>query len=163
MSDIFQVLADETRREILLLLLEEYRAERETRVSDMVARLGLSQPTVSKHLRVLRDAELVSVREERQNRFYTLQPAPLHEAEDFLLRFLAVGVETSISVQYLDENGQPVSGEGGLAAGAGENTGDCEKQILPAGAAKAASDIGRVAAKATKQVKEIVARFKLGS
>lgn len=89
MADIFDVIADGTRRDILQLLLERSRSgENGTSVSQIVAALGVSQPTVSKHLKVLREAELVSVREVGQHRFYSLSPAPLDVLDDWLMPFI---------------------------------------------------------------------------
>ncbi|MFJ6653714.1 ArsR/SmtB family transcription factor [Microbacterium sp. NPDC091313] len=91
MADIFDVIADRTRRDILQLLLDRAAGARGgTSVSQIVQALGVSQPTVSKHLKVLRDAELVSVREEGQHRYYSLEAAPLDEVDDWLVRFFAV-------------------------------------------------------------------------
>jgi len=90
MADIFDVIADGTRREILQLLLSRSAdGERGTSVSHIVHELGVSQPTVSKHLKVLREASLVSVREEGQHRYYSLSPAPLDEVDDWLVPFFA--------------------------------------------------------------------------
>ncbi len=92
MADIFDVIADGTRRDILQLLLDRSAAgERGTSVSHIVQQLGVSQPTVSKHLKVLRDAQLVSVREEGQHRYYSLSSAPLDEVDDWLVPFLDEG------------------------------------------------------------------------
>jgi DNA-binding transcriptional ArsR family regulator len=88
MADIFDVIADGTRRDILQLLRERGADGRGTSVSQIVAELGVSQPTVSKHLKVLRDAELVSVREEGQHRYYSLMPAPLDEVDEWLMPFM---------------------------------------------------------------------------
>lgn len=89
MADIFDVIADGTRRDILRLLLDRASAgERGTSVSHIVQELGASQPTVSKHLKVLRDAHLVSVREDGQHRYYSLSAAPLDEVDDWLVPFL---------------------------------------------------------------------------
>jgi DNA-binding transcriptional ArsR family regulator len=89
MADIFDVIADGTRRDILRLLRDRSAAgETGTSVSHIVGELGVSQPTVSKHLKVLRDAALVSVREEGQHRYYSLTPAPLDEVDDWLIPFL---------------------------------------------------------------------------
>ena len=86
MADIFDVIADGTRRDILQLLLERATGgERGTSVSQIVHALGVSQPTVSKHLKVLREAELVSVREEGQHRYYSLAVAPLDQVDDWLV------------------------------------------------------------------------------
>jgi DNA-binding transcriptional ArsR family regulator len=89
MADIFDVIADGTRRDILQLLLDRsVSGERGTSVSHIVQQLGVSQPTVSKHLKVLREAQLVSVREEGQHRYYSLSSAPLDEIDDWLIPFL---------------------------------------------------------------------------
>ena len=76
MADIFDVLADGTRRELLATLLERRirgSSNGELSVSELVERLGLSQPTVSKHLQKLREHGLVSVRTEGQHHLYRLE------------------------------------------------------------------------------------------
>ena len=91
MADIFDVLADGTRRELLIHLLRHVGTGSmpgEVSVSELVAELGISQPTVSKHLKVLRDHGLVSVREEGQHRYYRLDPVPLDEPAAWLAPFL---------------------------------------------------------------------------
>jgi DNA-binding transcriptional ArsR family regulator len=88
MADIFDVLADGTRRE-LLSRLERHGGE--VTVGTLVAELGLPQPTVSKHLARLREAGLVAVREEGQHRYYRLDRAPLGELEQWLAPFLHEG------------------------------------------------------------------------
>ncbi len=89
MTDIFDVIADGTRRDILQLLLSRStQGDAGTSVTEIVAELGISQPTVSKHLKVLRDAELVTVREDGQRRFYSLSVAPLEAVDDWLVPFL---------------------------------------------------------------------------
>src|SRR5918997_7067654 len=75
----FAVLAEPSRRDILDLLRDGERT-----VSELVERLDLSQPGVSKHLRVLRDAGLVEVRADAQRRYYRLRPEPLAEIDDWL-------------------------------------------------------------------------------
>jgi DNA-binding transcriptional ArsR family regulator len=93
MADIFDVVADPTRRTLLQVLLERYVSPEfesgEISVGDIVERLGLSQPTVSKHLKVLRDHGMVTVREVGQHRYYRLDTAPLEELEDWLIPFLS--------------------------------------------------------------------------
>lgn len=92
MADIFDVIADGTRRDILQLLRERAASgEHGTSVSYIVGELGVSQPTVSKHLKVLREAELVSVREEGQHRYYSLSTAPLDVVDDWLIPFFDDG------------------------------------------------------------------------
>ena len=75
----FEVLAEPNRRLILDLLRSEDHP-----VNDLVGALSLSQPAVSKHLRVLRDAGLVVSRVEAQQRVYSLSPQPLRELDDWL-------------------------------------------------------------------------------
>ncbi|GAA4375904.1 ArsR/SmtB family transcription factor [Agromyces bauzanensis] len=93
MADIFDVVADTTRRDILAVLLERETAAPqsagEISVSEIVSTLGLSQPTVSKHLKVLREAGLVGVREEGQHRYYHLDRGPLEVLEDWLIPFVS--------------------------------------------------------------------------
>ena len=76
---LFDVLSDASRRQILDLLLE-----RERSVTELVGSLGMSQPAVSKHLRVLRDAGLVRVRIDAQKRWYGLEAKPLVEVDMWL-------------------------------------------------------------------------------
>jgi DNA-binding transcriptional ArsR family regulator len=88
MADIFTVIADSTRREILRVLLQrDQQTEDGTSVSQIVGELSVTQPTVSKHLKVLRDVGLVTVREEGQHRFYRLNAEPLEEVDDWLMPF----------------------------------------------------------------------------
>jgi len=75
----FEVLAEPNRRRILDLLREAERP-----VGDLVAALDVSQPTVSKHLRVLRDAGMVEARSDAQRRLYRIRPEPLREVDDWL-------------------------------------------------------------------------------
>ncbi|MGH9138166.1 MAG: ArsR/SmtB family transcription factor [Acidimicrobiales bacterium] len=75
----FAVLAERTRRDILDLLRDGERP-----VGDLVGHLRLSQPAVSKHLRVLRDAGLVEVRPDAQRRLYRLRLQPLAEIDEWL-------------------------------------------------------------------------------
>jgi|SRR5688500_9208767 DNA-binding transcriptional ArsR family regulator len=82
MATTFEVVAEPSRRRILQAL---QRGERP--VGDLVDELGLAQPAVSKHLRVLRDAGLVAVRQDAQRRVYRLVPEPLVEIDDWLTPF----------------------------------------------------------------------------
>lgn len=75
----FDVLAEPNRRRILDLL-----RERERPVGDLVAELRVSQPAVSKHLRVLRDAGFVDVRREAQRRLYRVRAEPLRAVDEWL-------------------------------------------------------------------------------
>ena len=79
MSAAFDVLAEPNRRQILDLL-----RDRERPVGELVAALAVSQPAVSKHLRVLRDAGLVSARVDAQRRLYRVRAEPLREIDEWL-------------------------------------------------------------------------------
>lgn len=79
MATTFDVLAEPSRREILDLL-----RVRERSVGELVEQLSLTQPGVSKHLRVLREAGLVQVRPDAQRRWYQLRAAPLAEIDTWL-------------------------------------------------------------------------------
>jgi DNA-binding transcriptional ArsR family regulator len=78
-STTWNVIADPQRRAMLELLRDRPRS-----VNELTEALGLSQPGTSKHLRVLREAELVTVRADAQRRVYALSPAPLAELDDWL-------------------------------------------------------------------------------
>jgi DNA-binding transcriptional ArsR family regulator len=77
--DVLEVLAEPHRRRILDVLRRG-----EASVGALVEELGTSQPLVSKHLRVLRDAGLVEVRADGQRRLYRLRPDPLVELDTWL-------------------------------------------------------------------------------
>ena len=79
MSAPFTVLADLHRRQILDLLLAAERP-----VGELVDALSVSQPAVSKHLRVLRDAGLVESRVDAQRRIYRIRSGPLRELDEWL-------------------------------------------------------------------------------
>lgn len=80
-DDVFAVLADPTRRQLIELL-----HGRERSVGDLVHRVDIEQPGVSRHLRILSDAGLVRVRRDGQRRLYSLRPQPLLEAEAWVHR-----------------------------------------------------------------------------
>jgi DNA-binding transcriptional ArsR family regulator len=78
-ASTFEVIAEPNRRRILDLLRDDERP-----VGFLVDQLALSQPAVSKHLRVLRDAGLVAVRAEAQRRLYRVRTDPLRAVDDWL-------------------------------------------------------------------------------
>jgi len=134
MTDIFDVIADGTRRDILQLLLRRATDEDAgTSVTHIVTELGISQPTVSKHLKVLREAELVTVREDGQRRFYSLAVEPLEVIDDWLVPFLV----------------DPF----------GDSAPDLDAYPLPEPAAHAAEAVGRAAASAKHAVAAALKRF----
>jgi DNA-binding transcriptional ArsR family regulator len=77
-----EVLAEPNRRTILDLLRDGERP-----VGELVDRMRMSQPAVSKHLRVLRDAGLVDVRVDAQRRLYRIRPEPLEELDAWLATY----------------------------------------------------------------------------
>jgi DNA-binding transcriptional ArsR family regulator len=81
-ADAFNAVAEPRRRQILDLL-----ATRELPVNDLVELLGLAQPQVSKHLRVLREVDLVHVRDEGRQRMYRLNAEPLKPIHDWLAKY----------------------------------------------------------------------------
>jgi DNA-binding transcriptional ArsR family regulator len=83
-AETFAVVAEPGRRRILDLLLVRDRA-----VGELVDELTVSQPAVSRHLRVLRDAGLVDVRAEAQRRVYRVRPEALRAIDDWLAPYRA--------------------------------------------------------------------------
>jgi DNA-binding transcriptional ArsR family regulator len=95
----FEVLAEPNRRRILDLLRDDERP-----VGDLVAALAVSQPAVSKHLRVLREAGLVQVRGDAQRRLYRVDPGPLREIDEWLAPYRAQWVQSLDALErHLDE------------------------------------------------------------
>ena len=136
MTDIFDVIADGTRRDILRLLLDaSAKGDGGTSVTEIVGELGISQPTVSKHLKVLRDAQLVTVREDGQRRFYSIEVAPLERVDDWLVPFL---------VDAYGDQAPDV---------------DIPFAPLPAATVQAAEVVGRAAASAKHVVTSALKRF----
>ncbi|MDR6988090.1 DNA-binding transcriptional ArsR family regulator [Paenarthrobacter nitroguajacolicus] len=91
-DDVFAVIAEATRRDILVSLRSGDKA-----VGELVEELAASQPTISKHLKVLREADLVSMRAQGQKRFYALNPKPLAGVASWLETF-DVGTAAPVAV-----------------------------------------------------------------
>jgi DNA-binding transcriptional ArsR family regulator len=101
----FEVVAEPTRRRILDLLREGARP-----VGELVRLLGVSQPGVSKHLRVLREAGLVRVQRDAQRRWYELDPEPLAEVDEWLEPYRQLWEERLDRLeQHLDDMGREKS------------------------------------------------------
>jgi len=102
-AELLAVLAEPTRRRILDLLLEQPKT-----VNQLVGELGTSQPSASKHLRVLREAGLVHVHPDAQRRIYALHPHRLAELDAWLApyRRLWEGRLDALE-QHLDDNPDP--------------------------------------------------------
>lgn len=77
--DVFQAIADPTRREVLRLL-----AEKERPISEITAHFPVSRTAIAKHLQVLSEAELVSGKKVGREKIYRLHPEPLTELKDWL-------------------------------------------------------------------------------
>src|SRR5919197_6404390 len=93
-------MAEPNRRLILDLL-----RQRERTVGDLVDALDVSQPAVSKHLRVLRDAGLVQSRTDAQRRFYRVRPHPLREVDAWLQPYRAMWTRSLDALErHLDED-----------------------------------------------------------
>src|SRR5262252_4988188 len=82
MQTAFEIVAEPNRRAILGLLVAS-----EQSVGEIERQLGMSQPAVSKHLRVLRDSGFVEATIDAQRRVYRLRPEPLHAVDDWLDQF----------------------------------------------------------------------------
>ncbi len=145
MADIFDVLSDPTRRELLGRLLAAGQ-DGELPVGALVELTGLSQPTVSKHLKVLRDQGLVAVREEAQHRFYRLEPEPLVEVQTWLAPFVpaAVGTPARLPNERSDSKG----------------SGSASEEIFAWSGAAAGEQLGRTAATTLYQARTVLARLR---
>lgn len=106
MADIFEAIADPTRRQLLETLLSSHLVggTGELTVSELVEKTGVGQPTVSKHLKTLREVGLVAAREDGQKRFYSVTPEPLEEIEDWMINFLSLGFDAEAEEDDLAQN-----------------------------------------------------------
>ena len=107
-SDVFSVIADPTRRRIVRILAEQTHT-----VGAVVEKLGMSQPTISKHLKVLRDADVVSVTVEGQRRLYSLNPDVFATVTEWIN-------ETVQIARQSNEAHVPVALPGGVTASASD-------------------------------------------
>ena len=82
MESVFEIIAEPNRRAILSLLASSQQS-----VGEIERQLRMSQPTVSKHLRVLRDAGFVESTVDAQRRLYRLKPKPFEELDSWLAQF----------------------------------------------------------------------------
>ena len=98
MTDAFAVMAEPNRRRILDLLRDGERP-----VGELVGALGVSQPTVSKHLRALREAGVVDARVDAQRRLYRVRVEPLREIDAWLEPYRAMwGTSLDALERHLD-------------------------------------------------------------
>jgi len=110
-DDVFAVIAEATRRDILIALRKGDKA-----VGELVQELEASQPTISKHLKVLREADLVSMRAQGQKRYYTLNPKPLAGIASWLQAFDVGPAATADAAAARHPESSPASVPDGLAA-----------------------------------------------
>jgi len=82
MESVFEIIAEPNRRAILSLLVSSQQS-----VGEIESQLGMTQPTVSKHLRVLREAGFVESTVDAQRRLYRLKPEPFQEVAGWLEQF----------------------------------------------------------------------------
>ena len=82
MESVFEVIAEPNRRAILTLLVSSHQS-----VGEIERQLGMPQPTISKHLRVLREAGFVEAAVDAQRRLYRLKPEPFQEMDEWLAQF----------------------------------------------------------------------------
>lgn len=105
MESVFEIIAEPNRRAILSLL-----ASSEQSVGEIERQLRMTQPTVSKHLRVLRDAGFVESTVDAQRRLYRLRPEPLQEVDAWLAQFRRFwSAHVDALERYLDRMEEPTA------------------------------------------------------
>jgi DNA-binding transcriptional ArsR family regulator len=108
MESAFEIVAEPNRRAILALLGSSQQS-----VGEIERRLGMTQPTVSKHLRVLREAGFVEATVDAQRRLYRLKPEPFRELDAWLGQFRQFwSVQVDALERYLDRMDQPPAAKG---------------------------------------------------
>jgi DNA-binding transcriptional ArsR family regulator len=99
---IFEVIAEPNRRTMIELL-----RVRERSVNELVGHLAISQPAVSKHLGILKNAALVGIRQEAQKRIYYLRPEPLREVDSWIENYREFWSDRLDALEeLLDKNGK---------------------------------------------------------
>ncbi|MET3932593.1 metalloregulator ArsR/SmtB family transcription factor [Arthrobacter sp. OAP107] len=149
-DDVFAVIAEATRRDILVSLQSGDKA-----VGELVEELAASQPTISKHLKVLREADLVSMRAQGQKRYYALNPKPLAGVASWLETFdvertASTAASPDAPTQQAEE-AQTGTGRAAATASpaAGGQTAEVPDTFAAAGAQSAAAHAGSAADDAT--------------
>lgn len=168
-DDVFAVIAEATRRDILVSLRAGDKA-----VGELVEELDASQPTISKHLKVLREAQLVSMRAQGQKRYYALNPKPLEGIVSWLETFdvgpaaaaakspaapgAEVGSERAVAT--------PVPGDAAVAAVLARDDAELSPAVvIPGGTAAPLSDdtvpqqIGRTVGRAATKAADLLANL----
>jgi DNA-binding transcriptional ArsR family regulator len=105
LESVFEIIAEPNRRAILSLLASSHRS-----VGEIERHLRMSQPTVSKHLRVLRESGFVEATVDAQRRLYRLKPEALQEVDEWLAPFRQLwSVHVDALEHYLDRMDTPSS------------------------------------------------------
>lgn len=172
-DDVFAVIAEATRRDILVSLRSGDKA-----VGELVEELDASQPTISKHLKVLREADLVSMRAQGQKRYYALNPKPLAGVASWLETFDVgprAAVVSSPAAQILEEKAEAATAPSPVPAGAGTSQPgaadgpgrSAARQVSPAVAIPVATagddsvpqQIGRTVGRAATKAADLIANL----
>lgn len=131
-DDVFAVIAEATRRDILVSLRSGDKA-----VGELVEELAASQPTISKHLKVLREADLVSMRAQGQKRYYALNAKPLAGVASWLETFDVGPAKPAVEAATAARSPRPRSvGQQGAARKLTQPDGE------PLGSSSASTDVG---------------------
>ncbi len=166
-DDVFAVIAERTRRDILELLRTEGKS-----VGQLVGELGVSQPTVSKHLKVLREAGLVTMRAQGQKRFYSLESSPLLPVQDWIAGFTAEPAAVTPeapaapAVTAPAEAAAPRPAEMPAGAGAPAPGVLAAAALAPAGSPRAAAEatrqqqIGRTMGRAAERAADLISQLR---
>jgi DNA-binding transcriptional ArsR family regulator len=167
-DDVFAVIAEATRRDILVSLRAGDKA-----VGELVEELDASQPTISKHLKVLREAHLVSMRAQGQKRYYALNPKPLEGIVSWLETF-DVGPAARAARSPDAPAGEPGTGdadatqlpEGAVAGVLGREDAELSPAVvIPGGTVAPLSDdtvpqqIGRTVGRAATKAADLLANL----
>ncbi|WP_354149565.1 metalloregulator ArsR/SmtB family transcription factor [Arthrobacter sp. 754] len=167
-DDVFAVIAEATRRDILVSLRAGDKA-----VGELVEELAASQPTISKHLKVLREAQLVSMRAQGQKRYYALNRKPLEGIASWLETFdVGPGTAAAPSPAASPEAGKghavatPVPADDALAAVLEREGAELSPAVvIPGGTAAPLSDdtvpqqIGRTVGRAATKAADLLANL----
>ena len=136
-DDVFAVIAEATRRDILVSLRSGDKA-----VGELVEELAASQPTISKHLKVLREADLVSMRAQGQKRYYALNPKPLAGVASWLETFDVGPAKDAAEAATPARSPRPRSGGHPGAVGQ-QGTARTQPDGEPLGTSPASTDVER--------------------
>ncbi|MCQ1949079.1 metalloregulator ArsR/SmtB family transcription factor [Arthrobacter sp. zg-Y859] len=148
-DDVFAVIAEGTRREILGALRTGDKS-----VGALVEELEVSQPTVSKHLKVLREAGLVSMRAEGQRRYYSLETAPL---EELVLWLRAFDLPSLTESRLASVAASPQPATAAAAAAGALVPGAAEARPLPVDAG--VQNLGRTVGRAAERAADLFGQF----